>query len=569
MLITGWLQLGVIFLLLVLLSRPLGAYLVRAMNPRERLFLDPILKPVEKFIYRVGRIDPLIEQNWKSYLISLLTFSLFSAILTSLILACQYYLPLNPQRWAAPSWDLNVNTSVSFMTNTNWQSYGGETTMSYFSQMAALAVQNFTSAATGLAVAVALVRGICRRSAMTVGNFWTDLVRGCLYVFLPISIFAAAIFLAEGVPQNFNSYAQVKTLEGDIQTIAQGPIASQEAIKLLGTNGGGFMMANSSHPYENPTPLTNLLQVLLVLLLPAAQIYYFGECVENRKHAWCIFIALAIVFFAGATACIFCEASGNPEWGYLGLTDGNWEGKEQRFGLCDSAIYACATTATSCGAVNCMHDSLTPMGGLIPMLNMQLSQVIFGGVGSGLISVLLMIFLAIFISGLIIGRTPEYLGKKIDIFDIRMTMLAILPYVWIVHAFTSWACFSGWGIAGIGNSGPHGFSEILYAYSSAAANNGSSFGGLSSNSPAYNLTLAAAMLLGRFLVIIPVIGLAGSMTEKKMHPETAASFPVSSLIFTTLLIGIVFLLGALTFFPALTLGPLLEEFFMRNRVLFP
>jgi K+-transporting ATPase ATPase A chain len=563
-----WIQLGAFLLVIVLLTKPLGIYLYKVLNPSEKTFLDPVLKPFEKLIYRACRVNPLLEQNWKSYLACIMGFSLISLIFTGAILALQYYLPLNPQKFSAPSWHLNLNTSFSFMTNTNWQSYGGESTMSYFSQMASLTVQNFVSAAVGLAVAAALVRGFARQTGKTVGNFWADLTRITLYVLLPLSIIAAVIFVYEGVPQNFNAYTQVQTVEGASQTIAQGPIASQQAIKLLGTNGGGFTNVNSSHPYENPTPLANFFQLILILLIPAAQIYYYGKSIGDTKHAWCIFAALASVFVAGVIVCAYSEAANNPELAKLGLYGGNWEGKEQRFGVFSSALFACVTTVVSCGAVNCMHDSLSPLGGLIPLLNMELSEVIFGGVGAGLYSVLLFVLLAIFISGLIIGRTPEYLGKKIEAFDVKMTVLAILPYVLVVHALTAYGVLSKWGIAGLGNSGPHGFSEILYAFSSAAANNGSAFAGLSANTPGYNLTLALAMFLGRFLVIAPVVALAGSLVEKKIHPKTSASFPISSFVFISLLVGIILLIGALTFLPALTMGPIIEQFLMLKGVLF-
>ncbi len=561
-------QLAFFIILLLLLTKPLGIHLCKVLDPKEKTFLDPILKPVENLTYRLCRINSKIEQDWRTYLFSLLGFSLISLIFTMVIMAAQFFLPLNPQKFAAPSWHLNINTAFSFMTNTNWQSYGGESTMSYFSQMAALTVQNFVSAAVGLATAAALVRGLARKSAKTIGNFWADLVRISLYLLLPICIIAATLFISEGVPQNFSAYTNVKTMEGATQTIAQGPIASQEAIKLLGTNGGGFMNTNSAHPYENPTPLTNFLQILLILLIPAAQIYYFGYSVQNTKHAWCIFAALTVLFVIGIFICAHFEAVGNTAWKQLGLSGGNWEGKEQRFGIFTSSLFACVTTVVSCGAVNCMHDSLTPMGGFIPLINMELNEVIFGGVGAGLYSVLIYVFMAIFIAGLIIGRTPEYLGKKIEAFDIKMTMLSILPFVLVVHAFTSWACSSGWGVAGLGNTGPHGFSELLYAYSSGAFNNGSAFAGLNANTPAFNLTLAVTMLLGRFLVIAPVIALAGSFVQKKVHPQTSSSFPISSLIFTSLLIGIILLLGALTFLPALTMGPIIEQFDMLKGRLF-
>lgn len=563
-----FLQIPLFLLIIVLLTRPLGLYLFKVLAPKEKTFLDPLLKPVEKCIYRLCHIDPFVEQNWKEYLVCLMGFSVISFLFTYALLGLQYYIPLNPQGLTAPSWHLNLNTSISFMTNTDWQSYGGESTMSYFSQMGALAVQNFVSAAVGLATAAALVRGIAKKAGKTLGNFWADLIRISLYVLLPLSVLAATLFLSEGVPQNFNPYVQATTLEGGIQMIAQGPIASQQAIKLLGTNGGGFTNVNSAHPYENPTPFSNFLQLILIFLIPAAQIYYFGKSVGNTKHAWCIFVALASVFVAGVLVCAYAESMGNPVLEKLGLSGGNFEGKEQRFGVFASALYACVTTVVSCGAVNSMHDSFTPIGGLIPMLNMQLSEVIFGGVGAGLYSVLLFVFLSIFISGLIIGRTPEYLGKKIEAYDIKMTVLAILPYVLIVHLFTAWGCFSTWGLAGLGNTGPHGFSEILYAFSSAAANNGSAFAGLSANTPGYNLTLAAAMFFGRFLVIAPVIALAGSLVKKKIHPTTEASFPVSSVVFISLLVGVILLLGALTFFPALTMGPIIEQFFMLKGTMF-
>jgi len=562
-----WLQLALFLIVLLLLVKPVGLYIVQVLE-NEKTFLDPVFKPIETRIYRWSGINPNHEQNWKDYLVCILGFSLVSLLFVIVLLAFQYYLPLNPEKFAAPSWHLNINTSFSFMTNTDWQSYGGESTMSYFSQMAALTVQNFVSAAVGLSAAAALIRGIASHGKTTIGNFWADLVRISLYLLLPICIVAATLFISQGVPQNFKSYVNAQTVEGGTQSIAQGPIASQQAIKLLGTNGGGFTNVNSAHPYENPTPLANYLQMLLILLIPMAQIYSFGRMVKDTRHAWCIFASLAAVFIAGVFVCAFCESRGNPQLDLLGISGSNWEGKEQRFGIFGSALYACVTTVVSCGAVNCMHDSFTPIGGLIPMLNMQLSEVIFGGVGAGLYSVLLFVFLAIFISGLIIGRTPEYLGKKIETFDIKMTMLAILPFVLVVHGFSALACFTDWGVKGLGNAGPHGFSEILYAFSSCTANNGSAFGGLSANTPQYNLTLAAALFLGRFLVLAPVIALAGSFAKKKLHPKTAGSFPVSSLVFITLLIGVILLLGALTFLPALTMGPIVEQFFMLKGKLF-
>ncbi len=546
----------------------MGMHIYRVLHPKEKTFLDPVFGPVERFIYRTCKIDPLAEQGWKEYLTSVLGFSLVAVIVTFILLAMQRYLPLNPQKLHGVAWDLNTNTSISFLTNTNWQNYGGEAVMSYFSQMAALTVQNFASPAVGLAVAATLVRGLARAASETIGNFWTDFIRICLYLLLPIAIVGAMLFMAEGVPQNFKSYVQAKTLDGGMQTIAQGPIASQESIKILGTNGGGFMNVNSAHPYENPTPYSNLLQLVLILLIPAGSIYYFGKAVGNIRHAWCIFAAVAAVLVAGIFICAFSESAGNPHWKELGLSGGNWEGKEQRFGIFASALYACTTTVTSCGAVNCMHDSLTPIAGLIPLLNIELGEVIFGGVGAGLYGILLFVILSVFIAGLVIGRTPEYLGKKIEAFDIKMTMLAILPMVLTIIGFTAWCCISAWGLKGLANQGPHGFSEMLYSYSSCVGNNGSAFAGLSGNTVPYNLTQAIAMIFGRFLMIIPVIALAGSMAEKKMHPKNAGTFPVSSPIFISLLIGVIFLIGALTFLPALTLGPIVEHFLFLKGQLF-
>ncbi|HSX11518.1 MAG TPA: potassium-transporting ATPase subunit KdpA [Chlamydiales bacterium] len=563
-----WIQLAIFLVILLLLAKPVGIYIGQVLEPGAKTALDRLLKPMERGIYRWSGIEEEREQDWKEYLISVLGFSFVSFLFVALILAFQYYLPLNPQKWGAPSWDLNLNTSISFMTNTNWQSYGGESTLSYFSQMVALTVQNFVSAAVGLAVAAAFVRGISRQGVKTIGNFWADLVRICLYLLLPICLIAATLFIATGVPQNFKPYTEAVGLEGEKQKIVQGPIASQQAIKLLGTNGGGYTNVNSAHPFENPTPLSNFLQMVLILLVPISQFYYFGRAVKDTKHGWSIISALLVLFVLGAWLCGTCESRGNPQIAHFGVMGGNMEGKEHRFGIFDSALFATTTTATSCGAVNCSHDSLTPIGGFVPMLNMQLCEVIFGGVGAGLYSVLLYVILCIFISGLMIGRTPEYLGKKIEAFDMKMTMFAVLYFVMVVHGFTGLASFFPWGINALGNTGPHGFSEILYAFSSCSANNGSAFAGLSANHPVYNLSLAAAMLLGRFLVIGPVIALAGSFASKKVHPQSAGSFPVSSPVFVTLLIAVIILLGALTFFPALTMGPIIEYFYMLKGHLF-
>ncbi len=559
-----WIQLALFLTILLVFVKPLGLFIVRILDPNAKTFLDPLLKPIERGIYRSAKIDPTQEQGWKEYLICIMGFSLVSLLFVFIGLGLQEYLPFNPQKIKPPAWHLNLNTSISFMTNTNWQSYGGESTMSYFSQMAVLTVQNFVSAAVGLSAAAALIRGISAQETNAIGNFWADLVRISLYLLLPICIGTATLFIAEGVPQNFHPYAQAQTLEGRIQNIAQGPIASQEAIKLLGTNGGGFTNANSAHPYENPTPLSNFLQLILILLIPTAQIYSFGVFAKNIKHGWAIFTSLAILFILGVWICSHYESVGNPQMHQLGIFGSNWEGKEQRFGIFGSTLYACVTTAVSCGSVNCMHDSFTPLGGFIPMLNIQLSEVVFGGVGAGLYSVLLFVLLAIFIAGLIIGRTPEYLGKKIEPFDIQMTMLAILPFVLLIHGFTALACCTEWGVNGVHNAGPHGFSEILYAFSSCTANNGSAFSGLSTNTVPYNLSLAAAAFFGRFLVLGPVIALAGSFAKKKINPNGAGSFPVSSPLFIALVIGVILLLGALIFFPTLTMGPIVEQFFMHK-----
>lgn len=564
-----WLQLLLVLTIITLLAKPLGLYLCKVLDPTAATFLDRPLKWLEKGIYHLCGIDPRKEHDWKQYLSCTLWFSFASVLASAGIFLLQRILPWNPQGFGSLSWDLNLNTAISFMTNTDWQSYGGETTMSYFSQMGALAVQNFASAAVGLSAAAALVRGLARKETESIGNFWADVVRVSLYVLLPISMISALFFMSQGVPQNLSAYVSAHTVEGGQQLIAQGPIASQEAIKILGSNGGGFMNANSAHPFENPTPLTNFVQVILILLIPSAQIYYFGKTIQNIRHARCIFAALGVLFVAGVWICAGSEFTGNPDWSSLGILGANWEGKEQRFGIFNSALYACTTTAVSCGSVNCMHDSFTPIGGLIPMLNIQLSEVIFGGVGAGLYSVLIFVLIAIFIAGLIIGKTPEYLGKKIEVLEIKMIVLAILPYVFIVHLFTCLGCSSEWGTSALGNQGPHGFSEILYAFSSCGANNGSAFAGISTNTPIYNVTLALAMLCGRFCCLAPVLVLAGSLAKKKIHPKTAGSFPVSSLIFITLLVCIILLIGALTFIPALTMGPILEQFELLRGVLYP
>jgi K+-transporting ATPase ATPase A chain len=548
--------------LVALLVKPVGMLVWQALNYSEATPFDFAFKRLELWTYRVLKIDPSQEQNRKEYLASLFFFTVMSLLGTALILALQGFLPLNPEHWDAPSWHLNLNTTISFVTNTNWQSYSGEGALSYMSQMAALTVQNFVSPAVGISVAAALTRGLAREKTDRIGHFYVDLIRLVYYLFLPLSILFAFALIAEGVPQNFSEYVEVKTLEGAVQKIAEGPVASQEAIKILGTNGGGFFNANSAHPYENPTPLSNLLQMLAIVAIPLGQIFYFGKEVKQMRHAFYLLLAVALTFTCGFFYLNGAEHRGTAMAQELLLEKGNWEGKETRFGIFDSALYASVTTAVSCGAVNASHDSFTPIGGMVPMLFIQLGEVIFGGCGTGLYSLLLFVFMAIFIGGLIVGRTPEYLGKKIGETEMKMTMLATLSFVFVVLVFTAWAASSSWGTDSTGNSGPHGFSELLYAYSSTTATNGSAFGGLNANTPWLNVTLALAMGLGRFLVMVPVLFLASAFAEKQKVPPGAGTFPIEGLLFSGLVIGVIFLIGALTFAPALVMGPILEELTM-------
>jgi K+-transporting ATPase ATPase A chain len=589
----GWLQLAAFVGLLLLLTKPMGLYLFRVMDGEGRTFLDPVLKPVELLFYRIFRVDRKQEQDWKQYTISLLMFSLIGLLFTYLILRIQHLLPLNPQGFGPLSPDLAFNTAASFTTNTNWQNYGGESTLSYFSQMVGLAFHNFVSAAVGIAIAAALVRGIARRTAKTIGHFWVDLVRVNLYLLLPICLFYALFLVSQGMVQNFKAYETVKVVEPytvqvvkkdaagqemkdaqgkavmeehkiDTQTIAQGPMASQVAIKMLGTNGGGFVNANAAHPYENPTPLSNFIQMLSIFLIPSGLTYYLGRMVKNRRHGWAIWGAMAVLFMAGVLVCWSAESAGNPHLTALGIerAGGNMEGKEVRFGIFNSALFATVTTDASCGAVNAMHDSFTPLGGLVPLVNIELGEVVFGGVGAGLYGMLVFVVLTVFLAGLMVGRTPEYLGNKIEAYDVKVSVLAVLVLCFSILGFAAWAAVSPWGIAGLNNTGPHGLSELLYAYSSAVGNNGSAFAGLSANTPWLNTTLGIAMLCGRFLFIVPVLALAGSLAGKKLVPESAGSFPVSGLTFVVLLVGTVLIVGALTFFPALALGPIVEHFIM-------
>ena len=591
--IYGWAQLALFVGLLVLLTKPIGSYLSRVLDPDGTTFLDPILAPLERLLYRLFGINRRSEQDWKGYTVSLIAFSLVGLLFTYAILRLQHILPLNPQNFGPMSPDLAFNTAASFTTNTNWQNYGGESTLSYFSQMVGLTFHNFVSAATGIAVAAALVRGIARHTAKTVGNFWVDLTRVNLYLLLPLSVIFAVFLVSQGMIQNFKPYVSARLVEPstvqvplkdaaglemkvaqgnpimestkiETQTIVQGPMASQVAIKMLGTNGGGYTNANAAHPYENPTPLSNFLQILSIFLIPAGLTYHLGRVVKSQKHGWAVFSAMLLLFLAGALVCWWAEASGNPRLSQIGVSSyqGNMEGKEVRFGTFGSALFATVTTDASCGAVNAMHDSFTPLGGLVPMANIQLGEVVFGGVGAGLYGMLVFVVLAVFLAGLMVGRTPEYLGKKIEAYDVKMSVLAVLVLIFTILGFTAWAAVSTWGLAGLNNSGPHGLSEILYAFSSAVGNNGSAFAGLSANTPWYNTTLGLAMLFGRFFMIIPIMALAGNLAGKKLVPPSSGSFPVWGVLFVVLLVGTVLIVGALTFLPALALGPIVEHFLM-------
>jgi len=563
----GWIQLVGFLGILLLLTRPMGIHLYRVLDAEGKTFLDPAVKPVERLFYRLLRIDPKAEQDWKRYTVSLLAFSLVGVVFTYAVLRLQHLLPLNPQRLGPVSEHSAFNTAVSFTTNTNWQSYAGESTMSYFSQMVALAFHNFASAASGIAVAAALVRGIARHTAKTIGNFWVDLVRIHLYVLLPICLFYAVFLVSLGIIQNFKPYETVIPVEHEnvqTQTIVQGPMASQVAIKMLGTNGGGYANANAAHPYENPTPLSNFIQILSIFLIPSGLTYYLGRMVKNQRHGWSVWGAMAVLFLAGVLLCWGAESAGNPRLHALGVNPsyGNMEGKEVRFGIFNSALFATVTTDASCGAVNSMHDSFTPLGGLVTLVNIQLGEVVFGGVGAGLYGMLVFVILTVFLAGLMVGRTPEYLGKKIESYDVKVSALAVLILIFDIMGFTAWATVSQSGLAGLNNAGPHGFSEILYAFSSGTGNNGSAFAGLTANTYWYDTTLAFSMLIGRFFFIVPVLALAGNLAKKKIVPESGGSFPVSGVTFTLLLVGTVLIVGVLSFFPALSLGPVVEHFLM-------
>ena len=561
----GWLQLALFIGLLIAVTKPLGLYLVRVLEPGGKTWLDRPVRPVERLIYRILGIDPKAEQDWRRYALSLIVFSLAGLLFTYAVLRLQHLLPLNPQKLGPVGPDLAFNIAASFTTNTNWQNYAGESTLSYFSQMVGLVFHNFVSAAVGIAAAAALVRGVARHSAKTIGNFWVDVVRINLYLLLPFSIVFALFLSSQGIVQNFKPYVGATAVESAAgQTIAQGPAASQVAIKMLGTNGGGFFNANAAHPYENPTPLSNFLQMLSIFLIPSGLTYYLGRKVKNQKHGWAVWSAMAILFVAAVLVCWRSESAGNPRLQALGIdpAGGNMEGKEVRFGVFNSSLFATVTTAASCGAVNSTHDSFTPLGGLVPLVNIQLGEVVFGGVGSGLYGMLVFVILAVFLTGLMVGRTPEYLGKKIESYDVKVSVLAVLILIFSILGFSAWAAASRWGLAGLANKGPHGLSEILYAFSSGTGNNGSAFGGLNGNTPFYNITLALAMLFGRFIMMVPILALAGNLARKKLVPASEASFPASGPTFVIILIGTVLIVGALTFLPALALGPIVEHLLM-------
>ena len=575
MTVNGWIQIALFCVIIIAITKPLGGYMTRVFNG-DKTFLSPVLRPLERAFYAISGVREDEDQHWLVYAIAMLAFTMAGFLSLYAIQRLQAVLPFNPQKFPAVGEHLAFNTSVSFITNTNWQSYVPETTMSYLVQMAGLTVHNFVSAATGIALAVALVRGFARRSAQGVGNFWVDMTRCTLYILLPISIVVGLFFVWQGMPQNLMAYTDTVNLEGVKQAIAQGPVASQEVIKMMGTNGGGFFNANSAHPFENPNALTNLVQIILIFSLGASLTNMFGRMVGDQRQGWAIFAVMGLLFLAGTTTVYFAEAPGNPAFTALHVDQapsalqagGNMEGKEVRFGIANSSLFTTVTTDASCGAVNNMHDSLMPLAGLVPMFNMMLGEIIFGGVGSGLYGMLLFAIIAVFIAGLMVGRTPEYLGKKIESKDVKMAMLAILVLPMSMLGFTALAAVLPAGLAGPENAGPHGFSEILYSYVSATGNNGSAFAGLTANTMFYNTTLGLAMFIGRFLMIVPMLAVAGSLVGKKIVPPSAGTFPTDSGLFVGLLIGVILIVGGLIYFPALALGPLVEHLAMLNGNLF-
>lgn len=567
MTVNGWIQILIFCAIIVALVAPLGAYMTHVFSG-ERTLMSPVLRPVEVALYRVAGIDERREQHWVTYTVAMLFFHIGGFLLLYALMRFQEFLPFNPQGMTAVAPDLAFNTSVSFIANTNWQNYGGESTMSYLVQMLGLTHQNFLSAATGIALAVALIRGFSRASMRTIGNFWVDLTRCTLYVLLPICVIGAIVLVALGVPQNLSPYVEATTLEGAKQVIAQGPVASQMMIKHLGTNGGGFFNANAAHPYENPNAITNLIHMVSIFALGAGLTGVFGRMVGNRRQGWAIFAVMAVLFVAGVVVCYWAEASGTTGLNALGLSGGNMEGKEVRFGIPLSALFAVVTTAASCGAVNAMHDSFTALGGMIPLINMQLGEIIVGGVGAGLYGMLLFVIIAIFVAGLMVGRTPEYIGKKVEAKEVKMAMLAILVLPLMYLGWTAIAVVYPPAVASIANPGPHGFSEVLYAFVSQTANNGSAFGGLTGNILFYNVAGGIAMLVGRFIMIVPAMAIAGSLAAKKSVPESAGTFPTTGGLFVGLVVGVIIIIGGLTFFPALALGPLVDHIAMTAGTLF-
>ena len=579
----GWFQIALFLVAILLVTKPLGVYMARVFE-RRRTFMDPLLRPVERLVYRLTRVNENHEMRWTEYAFAMLLFSVVTMVLTYVQQRIQSFLPLNPQKLGAVPPDLAFNTASSFSTNTNWQAYAGETTVSYLTQMAGLAYHNFVSAAVGIALAIAFIRGIARREKETIGNFWVDLTRCTLWVLLPACVIGALLLVSQGVVQNLKPYDTVKLVEPQTveqtgadgkavaksmteQVIAQGPVASQEIIKEFGTNGGGFFNANSAHPFENPTPLSNFIEMFCIFAISAGLTYTLGRMTGSPRHGWAVWAAMAFLFLAGVTTAYWAEARGNP---LLAIqrpgpmqSAPNMEGKEVRFGIANSALFATITTDASCGAVNSMHDSFTPLGGMVPLINIMLGEVIFGGVGAGMYGILIFVILSVFIAGLMVGRTPEYLGKKIEAFDVKMAMLAVLIFPLAILILAGISSVSGsFGTPSISNPGPHGLSQILYAYTSGTGNNGSAFGGLNANTAWYNTTIAFAMLFGRFFIIIPMLAIAGNLATKKIAPPSAGSFPVTTPLFSALLVGVIVIVGALTFFPALSLGPLLEHLLM-------
>jgi potassium-transporting ATPase potassium-binding subunit len=580
----GWFQIGLYLVILLAITKPMGMFMTRVFSG-EKTFLDPVMRPIEKLLYRICGIDEKREMVWTEYAIAMLLFSAVSMILLYVIERVQQVLPFNPQHMAKVAPDLAFNTAASFTTNTNWQNYAGESTMSYFTQMAGLAYHNFASAAVGIVIAIAVVRGIARKESKTIGNFWVDTTRCFLWILLPVSLLVALVFVSQGMIQNFKPYDRAKLINPQTiqttgsdgktttqtvtdQVIAQGPIASQEAIKEFGTNGGGPFNANSAHPYENPTPFTNFLQLLLIFAIPAGLTYTLGRMTGSQRHGWAVWAAMALLFMAGVTVAYWAEAKGNPLLHgidqHVGAMQpgGNMEGKEVRFGIADSALYATITTDASCGCVNSMHDSFTPLGGMVPLINIMLGEVVFGGVGAGLYGIIVFVILAVFIAGLMVGRTPEYLGKKIEAYDVKMAMLSVLIFCLSILVFTGISVVNKFGTSSISNPGPHGLSQILYAYTSSTGNNGSAFAGLNGNTLWYNVSLGFAMLLGRFIQHIPILAIAGNLARKKLVPASAGTFPVTTPLFSFLLVSVILIVSALTFFPALSLGPILEHLLM-------